>query len=61
VPRSDAEAARIHHVYRQIGPLARRATQAALAEIARRLGPGRALDVYLDALVHHVTHHQGPS
>jgi len=61
VPRSDAEAARIHHVYRQIGPLPRRATEAALADIARRLGQGRPLTAYLDALVHHVTHHQGPS
>lgn len=59
VPRSDAEAARIHHVYRQIGPLARRATETAVRAIARRLGTGRALEVYLDALVHHVTHHQG--
>lgn len=61
VPRSDAEAARIHHVYRQIGPLPRRATEAAIRGIARRLGAGRPLDVYLDALVRHVTHHQGPS
>jgi len=59
VPRSDAEAARIHHVYRQIGPLPRRATETAVRAIARRLGTGRALEVYLDALVHHVTHHQG--
>jgi len=59
VPRSDAEAARIHHVYRQIGPLPRRATETAVRAIARRLGSGRALEVYLDALVHHVTHHQG--
>ena len=58
VPRSDAEAARIHHVYRQIGPLPRRATETAVRAIARRLGTGRALEVYLDALVHHVTHHQ---
>jgi transposase InsO family protein len=61
VPRSDAEAARIHHVYRQIGPLPRRATEAALRAIADRLGKGRPLAVYLDALVHHVTQHQGPS
>jgi transposase InsO family protein len=61
VPRSDAEAARIHHVYRQIGPLPRRATEAALRVVARRLGQGRPLDVYLDALVHHVTHHRGHS
>jgi transposase InsO family protein len=59
VPRSDAEAARIHHVYRQIGPLPRRATETAVRAIARRLGTGRALEVYLDALIHHVTHHQG--
>jgi hypothetical protein len=58
VPRSDAEAARVHHVYRQIGPLPRRATETAVRAIARRLGTGRALEVYLDALVHHVTHHQ---
>jgi putative transposase len=61
VPRSDAEAARIHHVYRQIGPLSRRATEAALTGIAHRLGQGRPLTVYLDALVHHATHHQGQS
>jgi transposase InsO family protein len=61
VPRFDAEAARIHHVYRQIGPLARRATEAVLGDIARRLGPGRPLDVYLDALVHHITTYRGPS
>jgi len=61
VPRSDAEAARIHHVYRQIGPLPRCATETALGAIAQRLGQGRPLDIYLDALVHHVTHHQGPS
>ena len=59
VPPSDAEAARIHHVYRQIGPLPRRATETALRAIARRLGTGRALEVYLDALVHHVTHDPG--
>lgn len=58
VPRSDAEAARIHHVYRQIGPLPRRATETAVRAIARRLGTGRALEVYLDALILHVTHHQ---
>src|SRR5258705_1200557 len=59
VPRSDPEAAPIHHVYRQIGPLPRRATETAVRAIARRLGTGRALEVYLDELVHHVTHHQG--
>jgi hypothetical protein len=59
VPRSETEAARIHHVYRQIGPLPRRATETALAGIARRLGKGRPLDIYLDEFVRHVTHHQG--
>jgi len=58
VPRSDAEAARIHHLYRQVGPLPRRATEAAVRAIARRLGTGRALEVYLDALVRSVTPHQ---
>lgn len=59
VPRSDAEAARIHHMYRQLGPLPRRATESVVRRIARRLGKGRPLEVYLDALVDHVTHHQG--
>lgn len=61
VPRSDTESARIHHVYRQIGPLPRRATEAALRAIAGRLGKGRPLAAYLDELVRHVTHHRGPS
>jgi putative transposase len=60
VPRSDAEAASIHHVYRRIGPLPRHATETALGAIARRLGKGRPLQVYLDAFVHHVTHHSSP-
>lgn len=51
VPRSDAEAARIHQVYRQVGPLSRQATEAALRGIAHRLGKGRPLSTYLDALV----------
>jgi putative transposase len=59
IPRSDAEAARIHHVYRQIGPLPRRATETAVRAIARRLGKGRPLEVYLDELVRHITHHRG--
>ena len=58
VPRSDAEAARIHHVYRQIGPLPQRATETAIRAIARHLGTGRALEVYLDALVDRVIHHK---
>jgi transposase InsO family protein len=61
VPRSDAEAARIHRVYRQIGPLPRRATELTIRALARRLGPGRPLEVYLDELVRHATHHQGHS
>lgn len=61
VPRSDGEAARIHHVYRQIGPLPRRATETAVRAIARRLGQGRPLAVYLDALVQQVNQQRGSS
>ncbi|MEK7860028.1 MAG: hypothetical protein AAB284_01575, partial [Chloroflexota bacterium] len=61
VPRSDAEAARIHHAYRRFGPLPRHATETAVRAIARRVGQGRPLDVYLDALARDVTHHQGQS
>lgn len=50
VPRSDSEAARIHHAYRRIGPLPRRATEAALRAIGQRLGKGRPIQIYLDAL-----------
>lgn len=50
VPRSDAEAARIHHAYRAMGPLPRRATESALHAIGKRLGKGRPIQSYLDAL-----------
>ena len=55
VPRSDAEAARIHHAYRAIGPLARRPTEAALRTIGERLGKGRPIQTYLDALARAIT------
>jgi len=61
VPRSDAEAARIHHLYRELGPLPRRATEAALRAIGRRLGKGRPLQSYLDALARRVAQPRGES
>jgi len=57
VPRSDAEAARIHRAYRDIGPLPRRATEAALRAIGQRLGTGRPIQSYLDALARAVQTH----
>lgn len=59
VPRSDAEAARIHHAYRSIGPLPRRATEAALHDIGLCLGKGRPLQTYLDALARRVAKPEG--
>jgi putative transposase len=50
VPQSDAEAALIQHIYRDIGPLARNATEAAMAAIVERLGTKRPVKTYLDAL-----------
>lgn len=50
VPRSDAEASGIHRAYRAIGPLPRRATEAAFRAISERLGTGRPIQSYLDAL-----------
>jgi transposase InsO family protein len=50
VPHSDAEAALVQRVYREIGPLPRAATEAAMAAIERALGPGRPIKTYLDAL-----------
>lgn len=55
VPRSDAEAALIQRVYRTIGPLPKRATEAAMRRIGRRLGSGRPLSTYLDALAESAT------
>jgi hypothetical protein len=50
VPQSDAEAALVQAVYREIGPLPRAATESACVSIARELGQGRPLKTYLDAL-----------
>lgn len=50
VPQSDAEAALVQAVYRKIGPLPRAATESACAAIALKLGRGRPLKTYLDAL-----------
>ncbi len=50
VPRSDSEAALIQRFYRRKGPLPKRATEATLRRIAKRLGPGRPIQSYLDAL-----------
>jgi transposase InsO family protein len=54
VPRSDAEAALIQRSYRSIGPLPRRATEAALRSIGHQLGAGRPVSTYLDALAQRV-------
>jgi transposase InsO family protein len=54
VPRSDAEAALIQRTYRAIGPLPRRATEAALRAIGQKLGTGRPVSSYLDALCERV-------
>jgi hypothetical protein len=54
VPESDAEAASVLEAYREIGPLARRPTEAAFRAIARQLGSGRPLKTYLDALARRV-------
>lgn len=54
VPRSDAEGQLIQRTYRAIGPLPRRATEAALRTIFRKLGAGRPMSTYLDALAERV-------
>lgn len=54
VPQSDQEAARIHALWRDIGPLPRKPTERALHDIHHELGEGRALDIYLDALFRRV-------
>jgi transposase InsO family protein len=51
VPQSDAEAATVQRLYRDIGPFSRTATEAAIESLAQELGPGRPLQTYLDALV----------
>jgi putative transposase len=50
VPRSDAEAALVQRVYRDIGPLPRVATETAMRTIAAALGSGRPIKTYLDLL-----------
>ncbi len=57
VPQSDGEAARVQRRYRAIGPLPRVATEGALRAIGSELGPGRPLEVYLDALERRVVPH----
>lgn len=54
VPRSDAEAALVARIYREIGPLPEQATRAAFAAIVNTLGHGRPLKTYLDALARRV-------
>ena len=51
VPSTDAEAALIQQVYRQIGPFTRAATEQAMRAIATELGPARPMKTYLEALV----------
>ena len=51
VPGSDAEAALVQRVYRQVGPLGRAAAEAAMRAMARDLGTGRPVKTYLDELV----------
>jgi transposase InsO family protein len=62
VPRSDAEAALVQRVYRDIGPLPRAATETAMRTIATELGSGRPIKTYLDALQRRVdaTAHSDP-
>jgi transposase InsO family protein len=54
VPQTDAEAALVQRLYRQIGPFTRAATETACHAIARELGPGRPLQTYLEALARRV-------
>lgn len=55
VPQTDAEAALVQRVYRNIGPFSRKATEAAMHAIATQLGPQRPIKTYLDALVSRVS------
>jgi transposase InsO family protein len=54
VPRTDAEAALIQRRYRQMGPLPKRATEATLRALGKKLGKGRPIESYLDALAERV-------
>jgi transposase InsO family protein len=57
VPQSDAEAALIQRVYRDIGPLPKAASEQALAVIVEQIGPKRPIKTYLDALAQRVEKH----
>jgi transposase InsO family protein len=57
VPQSDAEAALIQRIYRDIGPLPKDATETALAAITEQLGTKRPIKTYLDALAQRVADH----
>ena len=50
VPRSDREEALVQRAYREIGPVARKAAESSFQAIGRQLGPGRPLQIYIDAL-----------
>ena len=54
VPKTDAEAALIGRVYGKIGPLPRKATEAAMRAIHAELGSDRPIKTYLDALAQRV-------
>lgn len=54
VPRDEDEADRIQDFYRRVGPLPHAPLQAALARVCARLGAGRPLEAYLDALARHI-------
>jgi transposase InsO family protein len=54
VPSSDAEAAMVQQVYRDIGPLPQRAPEQAITSITQHLGPKRPVKTYLDALAKRV-------
>ena len=61
VPHSDAEAALVQHMYRDIGPLPRIATEKAMRAIGEHLGSQRPVKTYLDALAARVhSHHPTP-
>lgn len=54
VPQSDAEAALVQRIYRDIGPLPSQATVKTFAAITERLGTQRPVKTYLDALAERV-------
>jgi len=54
VPHTDAEAALVQQIYRDIGPLPQQATHDALRAITQQLGQKRPIKTYLDALIQRV-------